>query len=54
MKCGHTVMDYKLEKNDGIVFIQYACEKGCKTEWASVGEAPHFDSLLICHESEMK
>ena len=45
MECGHEVATYKLEKQSGVVFIQYTCDIGCLTEWASVGEAPMADEL---------
>ena len=51
MKCGHEVVDYELEKQDGIVFIRYVCEKGHWTKWKMVGEAPYPDEIEMEEEN---
>nr|MDO8082847.1 hypothetical protein [Candidatus Freyarchaeota archaeon] len=52
MKCGHDVYDYELEKSSGIVFIQWRCVEGCKTEWTTVGEAPYPDECKLDESSK--
>lgn len=47
MKCGHETAEYELEKQDGIVFIRYICNEGCRTKWHAIGEAPYSDEIPI-------
>jgi len=39
LQCGHLVRDYELSKHDGIVYITWICEEGCRAT-ILVGEAP--------------
>ena len=52
LKCGHWMVSKEFNSWDGIAYVQFTCEIGCKSEWGFVGEIPYPVDLEMEGEDE--